>query len=71
MVVVMGVVFRRRVAWDDPELAPLLETAEDCFTLQPNPGSTLVYVFPVLRILAALCKWWRLQGDKIYHNTIG
>jgi hypothetical protein len=67
----MSVVFGKRAAWDDPELALLLETAEDFLALQQNPGATLVDVFPVLNNLPTFLQWWRPKGLQIYEKTVG
>jgi hypothetical protein len=65
----MSVVFGRRAAWDDPDLAMLLETAEDFLALQ-QAGASLVDGFPILARLPKYLQWWRPRGERIYQKTV-
>ena len=70
MIVIMSVVFGRRVTWDDPELKALFETAEEFLALQ-QPGVNIVDGFPILAKLPKFMQWWRSRGERIHKKAIG
>lgn len=67
--VIMSVVFGRRSALDDPDVAELFETIE-LFLAEQQPGVNIVDAFPALARLPHVLQWWRPKGERIFQKTI-